>query len=174
MSSVKIIAEIGINHNGDIDIAKRLIDIAVVAGCDYVKFQKRTPDICVPEAQKNKVRSTPWGEMRYIDYKEYLDNKGREIPEQEQEFYGTNAIHWQEFCKHPWMSMTVKSDGEIHMCMEDYNNEIFLGNANQKNLKEIWNDKLYEQFRQDHFDLNPCIKCNKECDMPKIGGVYEI
>ena len=60
---VKVIAEIGINHNGDIDIAKRLIDIAVVAGCDYAKFQKRTPDICVPDEQKEKMRSTPWGDM---------------------------------------------------------------------------------------------------------------
>ena len=47
-----IIAEIGINHNGDIDIAKKLIDIAAVAGCDAVKFQKRNPDVCVPEHQK--------------------------------------------------------------------------------------------------------------------------
>ena len=44
--SVKIIAEIGINHNGDINNANYLIDAAVLAGCDYVKFQKRNPDIC--------------------------------------------------------------------------------------------------------------------------------
>ena len=50
--SVKIIAEIGINHNGDIKIAKKLIDIAVLAGCDFVKFQKETPRICVPNHQK--------------------------------------------------------------------------------------------------------------------------
>ena len=48
---VKIIAEIGINHNGDLDIAKKMIDIAASAGCDYVKFQKRNPEACVPEAQ---------------------------------------------------------------------------------------------------------------------------
>ena len=105
---------------------------------------------------------------------DYLDVRGRDAPEQEKEFYGTNAIHWQEFCKHPWMSMSVKSDGEIHMCMEDYNNEIFLGDANKKSLREIWNDNLYQQFRMDHFDLNPCIKCNKECDMPKIGGSFAV
>ncbi len=69
----KIIAEIGINHNGSIDTAKELIDVAAVAGCDYVKFQKRTPDICVPEDQKNKIRSTPWGEMKYIDYKKKIE-----------------------------------------------------------------------------------------------------
>ena len=101
--------------------------------------------------------------------KEYLDFHGRKEPDQEKEFYGTNSIHWSEFCKHPWMSMTVKSDGEIHMCMEDYNNEIFLGDANKDSLYDIWNGDLYNNFRKDHFNLNPCIKCNKECDMPKIG-----
>lgn len=79
--NVKVIAEIGINHNGDIDIAKRLIDIAVVAGCDYAKFQKRTPDICVPEAQKNKMRNTPWGEMKYIDYKKKIEFEKEEYDE---------------------------------------------------------------------------------------------
>ena len=64
-----IIAEIGINHNGDINIAKKLIDIAAVAGCDAVKFQKRNPDVCVPEHQKSVMRDTPWGEMTYLDYK---------------------------------------------------------------------------------------------------------
>ena len=54
--SVKIIAEIGINHNGDINIAKKLIDIAVLAGCDFVKFQKRNPRICVPNHQKNEIK----------------------------------------------------------------------------------------------------------------------
>ena len=51
--NVKIIAEAGINHNGDINIAKKLIDVASSTGCDYIKFQKRNPDICVPEKQKN-------------------------------------------------------------------------------------------------------------------------
>ena len=67
--SVKIIAEIGINHNGDLNIAKNLIDIASVAGCDFVKFQKRNPDICVPSNEKNKTKTTPWGNMSYLDYK---------------------------------------------------------------------------------------------------------
>ena len=61
-----IIAEIGINHNGNLSLAKKLIDSAALAGCDFVKFQKRTPELCVPEEQKNKPRNTPWGTMRYI------------------------------------------------------------------------------------------------------------
>ena len=58
---VYIIAEIGINHNGDIAIAKQLMDVAAESGCNAVKFQKRTPAICVPEDQKSQMRETPWG-----------------------------------------------------------------------------------------------------------------
>jgi N-acetylneuraminate synthase len=64
-----IIAEIGINHNGSLEIAKKLIDEAVAAKADAVKFQKRTPEICVPKNQWNTIRDTPWGMMTYIDYK---------------------------------------------------------------------------------------------------------
>lgn len=79
---VKTIAEIGINHNGDIAIAKDLISIVKSSGCDYVKFQKRTPDKCVPEHQKNVMRETPWGDMTYLEYKkriEFGDEEYREI-----------------------------------------------------------------------------------------------
>ena len=69
----QVIAEIGINHNGDVETAKKLIDISAAAGCQYVKFQKRTPELCVPDEQKDVMRSTPWGEMRYIDYKHRLE-----------------------------------------------------------------------------------------------------
>jgi len=70
---VYIIAEIGINHNGDIAIAKQLMDVAVETGCDAVKFQKRTPEICVPEEQKSIPRDTPWGTMSYFDYKKRIE-----------------------------------------------------------------------------------------------------
>ena len=66
---IKVIAEAGINHNGDINIAKELIEVASKNGCDYIKFQKRNPDVCVPEQQKQNLRQTPWGEMTYLDYK---------------------------------------------------------------------------------------------------------
>jgi len=68
-----IIAEIGINHNGDIEIAKKLIDIAYLSGCEAVKFQKRTPDICVPDNHKNIIKKTPWGDMTYLDYKKKIE-----------------------------------------------------------------------------------------------------
>ncbi|MFI5136412.1 MAG: N-acetylneuraminate synthase family protein [Sphingobacteriales bacterium] len=64
-----IIAEIGINHNGSLEIAKQLIDEAVAAKATAVKFQKRTPEICVPKDQWEIMRDTPWGRMSYIDYK---------------------------------------------------------------------------------------------------------
>ena len=64
-----IIAEIGINHNGSLELAMQLISEAARAGCDAVKFQKRTPELCVPKDQWEKPRDTPWGRMSYIDYK---------------------------------------------------------------------------------------------------------
>jgi len=63
------IAEIGINHNGDFEIAKQLIQMSAEAGCDAVKFQKRTPELCVPLDQRNVMRETPWGQMTYMDYR---------------------------------------------------------------------------------------------------------
>jgi len=64
-----IVGEIGLNHNGDVDIAKRLIDVAGSAGMDAVKFQKRNPDKCVPADQKTIPRETPWGVMSYLEYR---------------------------------------------------------------------------------------------------------
>ncbi len=64
-----IIGEIGINHNGDIDVAKQLIDLAKWAGADAVKFQKRTPELATPPDQRDKMRETPWGYITYLDYR---------------------------------------------------------------------------------------------------------
>jgi len=70
---VYIIAEIGINHNGSLDIAKKLIEEAVAAGCDAVKFQKRTPELCTPRDQWHLERDTPWGRMTYINYRKIIE-----------------------------------------------------------------------------------------------------
>jgi N-acetylneuraminate synthase len=72
-SAPYFIAEIGINHNGDLDLAKRLIDAAYATGWNCAKFQKREPDIAVPEAQKSVMRETPWGTMTYLDYKKRIE-----------------------------------------------------------------------------------------------------
>ncbi|HTR77350.1 MAG TPA: N-acetylneuraminate synthase family protein [Gemmatimonadaceae bacterium] len=68
-----MIAEIGINHNGSVDLAKILIDGAVRAGCNCVKFQKRTPEICTPAGQWHIERDTPWGRITYIDYRRRVE-----------------------------------------------------------------------------------------------------
>lgn len=68
-----IIAEIGINHNGSLETAKRLIDAAVLAGCDAVKFQKRTPELSVPQEQRDVMRETPWGVISYLDYRHRVE-----------------------------------------------------------------------------------------------------
>ena len=64
-----VIGEIGINHNGDVGVAKKLIDVAALAGAQAVKFQKRTPAISTPSDMKATRRETPWGEMSYLDYR---------------------------------------------------------------------------------------------------------
>ena len=62
-----LVAEIGINHNGSIKLAKKLIDLAKKNNFDCVKFQKRDLNVCIPEAEKNKLRNTPWGEITYLE-----------------------------------------------------------------------------------------------------------
>ena len=79
---IYIVGEIGINHNGDLNIAKRLIDVAAETGLNAVKFQKRTPELCVPRDQWDIERDTPWGVMKYIDYRhkvEFNQNEYEEI-----------------------------------------------------------------------------------------------
>ena len=78
---VKIIAEIGINHNGSLETCKKMMLLAKYAGCDYVKIQKRTPSLCVPEDQKNKIKETPWGTMTYLEYKERIEFNEDQIKE---------------------------------------------------------------------------------------------
>ena len=70
---VYVVGEIGINHNGELDNAFALIDSAADAGCDAVKFQKRTPEICTPRDQWDIERDTPWGRMTYIDYRHRVE-----------------------------------------------------------------------------------------------------
>ena len=74
-----LIAEIEINHNGSISVAKKMIDLANATGFDAVKFQKRDPDICVPENQKETMRETPWGNMSYLAYKKKIEFNLKEL-----------------------------------------------------------------------------------------------
>mgnify|MGYP006078111119 CR=1 FL=1 len=78
LENVYLIAEIGINHNGNLDLARRLIDASYAIGWDCVKFQKRNPDICVPEEQKKISKNTPWGNMTYLEYKKVIEFEKKE------------------------------------------------------------------------------------------------
>jgi len=92
-----VIAEIGINHNGDLEVAKRLIDAAVSAGCDAVKFQKRTPELCVPPEQRNVMRETPWGLMTYLEYRHRVEF-GHEEYAAIDEYCKDRGIAWFASC----------------------------------------------------------------------------
>ena len=98
MKKTYIIAEIGINHQGDINIAKKLIDIAAAAGCDAVKFQKRNPDVCVPEEQKSKPRSWQGENMTYLEYK-YKIEFGKEEYDEIDRYCKQQDIAWSAS---PW------------------------------------------------------------------------
>ncbi len=97
--------------------------------------------------------------LKSQDQQWYEDNKNQ-----------TQSVHWLEFCQFPWSSMTIKSNGETVECVEDFNNEIILGNTNKQSLAEIWNGEKYQRFRLDHFDLTEGIKCTEQCDMQLIGS----
>jgi N-acetylneuraminate synthase len=98
MNKTYVIAEIGINHQGDINIAKRLIDIAAASGCDAVKFQKRNPDVCVPEEQKSKPRSWGGEDMTYLEYK-YKIEFGKEEYDEIDRYCKQQKIAWSAS---PW------------------------------------------------------------------------
>lgn len=119
----------------------------------------------------------PWQQEEFQKVKDAF--KGMDVyvylKSQDQQWYEDNkqqtqSIHWIEFCQFPWSSMTVKSNGELAECVEDFNNEIILGNANTETLADIWNGDKYRRFRLDHFDLTPGIKCTEQCDMQLIGS----
>ncbi len=97
--------------------------------------------------------------LKSQDQQWYEDNKNQ-----------TQSIHWLEFCQFPWSSMTIKSNGEAVECVEDFNNEIILGDSRIESLYDIWNGERYKKFRLDHINLTPGIKCSEQCDMQLIGN----
>jgi len=72
-TEIMIHVEIGLNHNGSLTTAKKLIEMAKSCGVKIVKFQKRDIDVCIPDHLKNKIRNTPWGEMAYHEYKKRME-----------------------------------------------------------------------------------------------------
>lgn len=107
---VYVVAEIGINHNGSLDIAKEMILGAVRAGCDAVKFQKRTPERCVPRDQWLVERDTPWGRMTYLEYRHRVEFGADEYGEIDL-FCRTLGIDWFASC---WDEESVEFMERFH------------------------------------------------------------
>jgi sialic acid synthase SpsE len=116
-----IIAEIGINHNGDFDIAKQLIKMSADAGCDAVKFQKRTPELCVPLDQRNIMRETPWGQMTYMDYRykvEFDESQYKDLANYVQLFaspWDVESVDFMVKMKHPVIKIPSASITDIEL-----------------------------------------------------------
>jgi len=105
-----VIAEIGINHNGDIDLAKRLISVAIAAGCNAVKFQKRTVEVVYTAEELAKPRENPFGATNG-DLKHALEFD-------EEDFAEIDA-----FCKSakmPWF-VSAWDEGSVDMIAKNFN-----------------------------------------------------
>jgi radical SAM protein with 4Fe4S-binding SPASM domain len=107
---------------------------------------------------------------RYFkDFNVYIYLKSKDQLWIKKENKNNNSISWNEFCLFPWYAMTVKSDGNIACCSEDYNNDIILGNTKEQSLYDIWNGEKYKQFRWDHINNRQDFRCGTSCDMSMIG-----
>ena len=111
---IYVIAEIGINHNGSLELAKKLIDGAALAGCDAVKFQKRTPELCVPRDQWDVERDTLWGRMKYIDYRHLIEFGDKEYAEIDR-YCREKGIHWFASCwDEPSVDLVERYDPPVY------------------------------------------------------------
>lgn len=133
--STFIVAEIGINHNGDMKLAKKLIDTAVVAGCDAVKFQKRTVDKVYTKEYLDGPRKSPWGETQRAQ-KEGLEFGKKEYDE----------IDW--YCKEKgiaWYASAWDIDSQKFLQQYDckYNKVASAMLTNQELLEEIASEGKY-------------------------------
>ena len=131
-----LIAEIGINHNGSLKLAKKLIDLAKKYNFDAVKFQKRDPDISTPESQKYKIRNTPWGDVTYLDYKKKIEFNEKEFKEIDSYCKKIN-IDW--FCS-PWDINSLKF---LKKFKTKYNKVASAMITNIKLLEEIAKEKKF-------------------------------
>jgi N-acetylneuraminate synthase len=173
---LKFIAEIGINHNGSVENAKKLITIAKNAGANIVKFQKREPDICVPDEVKNRVRSgTPWGDITYLEYRHKVEFGEKEYNEIDC-FCKKLEIDWtasawdvgsQEFLrkydlKYNKISSPMLTNIELVRMVADESKHTFVSTG-MSTLDEI--DKVVEILKQKGcpFEL---MHCNSSYPMP--------
>ena len=170
-----IIAEIGINHNGSLETTKKLIDIAALSGCDAVKFQKRNPDVCVPEHQKSVMRETPWGEMTYLAYKYKVEFGQKEYDEIDR-YCKLKEISWSaspwdldslEFLEQydlPWLkipSAMLTEETLLRKCAQTGKKIIF--SVGMSNLNEI--DRAVEILREEEAEF-AMLHCNSTYPAP--------
>lgn len=170
-----IIAEIGINHNGSLETTKKLIDIAALSGCDAVKFQKRNPDVCVPEHQKSVMRETPWGNMTYLAYK-YKVEFGQEEYDEIDAYCKEKDIEWSaspwdldslEFLEQydlPWLkipSAMLTEETLLRECAKTGKKIIF--SVGMSNLGEI--DGAVEILREEKAEF-AMLHCNSTYPAP--------
>ena len=101
----------------------------------------------------------------------YVYLKSEDCQWYRKDYHGTESIHWTEPCKHPWMTMTIKSNGAAAMCMEDYNNDIEFGNVRDQSLRQIWESEKYKCFRMNHIMCSENIRCKHKCDMKLMGDL---
>ena len=139
---------------------------------DQKKKYKYKTTIVITMLSLNK----PWQKEDFQKLQEAFDGLDvyLYLKSQDQQWYSDNkqetkSIHWIEFCQFPWSSMTIKSNGEAVMCVEDFNNAIILGDARKELLFNIWNGEAYRKLRLDHFNLTKGLKCTEQCDMKLIG-----
>lgn len=164
-----IIAELGINHNGSLEIAKRLIDIAVFAGCDAVKFQKRNPDISTPEHMKNTLRVTPWGEMTYLEYKKRIEFgmadyieidrycKAKNIP-WSASVWDLDSLEFLIPFSPPWIKIPSAklTDWDLLEACASKDIPIILS-VGMSTIEEV--DRAYDILKNDGLTIMHCISC---------------
>lgn len=181
MKRTYIIGEIGINHQGDLSIAKRLIDIAAAAGCDAVKFQKRNPDVAVPEAQKNKPRRWQGVDMTYLQYK-YKVEFGKEEYDEIDRYCKQQGIAWSAspwdmdsvefleqynlpFIKLPSASLT--DDELLKACVERFPKVIFsTGMSTEEEIDHAVDTLRTAQTKYNKKDSIGLLHCNSTYPAP--------
>jgi len=109
-----VVAEIGINHNGSVELAKRMIDASLLAGVDAVKFQKRTPELCVPLEEQSRMRDTPWGYISYLDYRHRVEFGEEEYQEIDAYCKERNILWFASVWDEPSAAFMEKFDPPSH------------------------------------------------------------
>lgn len=172
--STFIVAEIGINHNGDLHIAKKLIDAAVVAGCDAVKFQKRTVDKVYSQEYLAGPRKSPWGETQRAQ-KEGLEFGKKEYDEIDN-YCKEKGIAWyasawdidsQKFlqqydCKYNKVASAMLTNDELLEEIAKEGKYTFIATG-MSTLEEI--DHAVEIFMKNHCEYE-LMHCNSTYPMP--------